>query len=135
MYLLDTNALSELIKREPNPGFVRRLREQSSTTLFTSVICVLELRYGASLRTDHVVFWRRIQEQILAHVHVVEFGLQEALAAGDLLAHLKRMGKPIGFEDVLIGATAHAHGYTVVTHNSRHFQALPDVKVEDWFVG
>ena len=135
MYLLDTSALSELIKREPNPGLVRRLREHSSALLFTSVICVMELRYGSSLRADHVTFWRRIQEQILAHVQVVELGLQEALTAGDLLAQLKQTGRPVGLEDVLIGATARVHGHIVVTHNVRHFQSLPGVKVEDWFVG
>lgn len=132
MYLLDTSSLSELIKRRPNPDFILRLRQKPSRTLFTSTICVMELRYGASLRADHEVFWRRIEQEILSHVQVIEFGEREALMAGDLLAHLKRTGKPVGLEDVLIGATARAYGYTVVTHNTKHFHTLPDVKVEDW---
>ena len=133
MYLLDTSTLSELIKRHPNTGLMERLRQQSPVALFTAVICVMELRYGVSLRPDHEAFWRRVEREILSRVQVLDFGEQEALAAGDLLAHLRRTGRPVGLEDVLIGATARTHGYVVVTHHLKHFTRLPDVRVEDWF--
>ena len=132
MYVLDTSALSEIIKRHPDQAFVRRLHQKTSDTLFTAAIFVMELRYGASLRQDREAFWRHIQNEILPHVQVLEFGEEEALMAGDLLAHLRRTGRPVGLEDVLIAAVARTHGYTVVTHNVRHFQHLPGVKVEDW---
>ena len=132
MYLLDTSILSELIKRQPDTAFVSRLRQHLPETLFTSVICVMELRYGSWLRADREAFWRKIQTEILSHVQLLEFGQQEALVAGEFLAHLRRTGRPVGLEDVLIGATARVRGYTVVTHNVRHFQSLPEVKVEDW---
>ena len=133
MYLLDTSILSELIKRRPNEALIRQLREKPAETLFTTVICVMELRYGVSLRPDHQSFWQRIEQEILGRVQVLGFNRSEALIAGDLLAQLKRAGKPIGLEDVLIGAVARTHGYTVVTHNVRHFRSLPEVSVEDWF--
>ena len=135
MYLLDTSVLSELIKRHPHAGFVSRLRQKPREVLFTAAICVTELRYGASLRPDREAFWQRVYEEILSHVQVIDFGEREALVAGDMLAHLKRTGRPVGLEDVLIGAIARAYGYTVVTHNVRHFQSLPEVKVEDWLSG
>jgi len=133
MYLLDTSALSELIKRRPNSGLVARLREQPAEALFTSAVCVMELRYGACLRPDHETFWRRLHQELLSRVQVVDFGETEALIAGELLAHLRRTGRPVGLEDVLIGATARTHGLTVITHNLRHFQMLPNVRAEDWF--
>lgn len=133
MYLLDTSALSEPIKRRPNAGFLARLRQQPADTLYTSAICVMELRYGARLRHDHEPFWRRLSQEILSRVQIVGFGEPEALAAGEILAHLKRTGRPVGLEDVLIAATARAHGFVVVTHNLKHFQSLPDVQAEDWF--
>jgi tRNA(fMet)-specific endonuclease VapC len=132
MYLLDTSILSELIKRHPHHGLLARLRQYPPAALFTSAICVMELRYGASLRADRDAFWRKIQEEILAHVQVIECGEREAMVAGDLLAHLKRMGRPVGLEDALIGATARARGLIVVTHNLRHFETLPEIRVEDW---
>ena len=133
MYLLDTTSLSELIKRRPNEGFLVRLRQISSDLLFTASICVMELRYGVLLRPDHESFWQRIQKDVLPRVQVLELGYDEALVAGELLAHLKRTGRPVGLEDVLIGAIARTHGYTVVTHNLKDFQPLPHVKAEDWF--
>ena len=131
-YLLDTNILSELLKRTPAEVLVDRLRRHPSGTLFTSIICVMELRYGALLRADHESFWQRVQSEVLSRVQLLECGEREALVAAEMLTALKRTGRPIGIEDVLIGATAHVHGHIVVTHNIKHFQLLPHVKVEDW---
>lgn len=132
MYLLDTSVLSEIMKQRPHEGVIRRLRQQSAEALFTAAICVMELRYGAALRADRDTFWQRIEEEILSRVQVIGFGQREALAAGDLLVHLKRAGKPVGLEDVMIAATARAYSYTVVTRNVRHFNHLPGVRIEDW---
>lgn len=132
MYLLDTNALSELIKKRPRPRFVDRMRRHPADALFTSTICVMELRYGSSRRADRDAFWERIQREILPRVGILALGLREALLAGDVLAELSLHGKRIGPEDLLIGATALAHGYAVVTDNVRHFARIPNLQVENW---
>ena len=132
-YLLDTNILSEFLKRTPAEALVDRIRRHPPETLCTSVICVMELRYGALLRSDHAAFWQRIVSEVLSRIRVLGCGEEEALMAAEMLAHLKRTGKPIDVEDVLIGATAHVHRQIIVTHHITHFQSLPYVKVEDWF--
>ena len=60
MYLLDTNILSELVKKRPNPQVLSQLRSKSALTLFTSCICIMELRFGSALRDDFEVFWEKI---------------------------------------------------------------------------
>jgi hypothetical protein len=40
MYLLDTNILSELVKKRPNPQVLSQLRSKAALTLFTSCICL-----------------------------------------------------------------------------------------------
>ena len=132
MYLLDTNALSELIKKRPRPRFVDRMRRHPADALFTSTICVMELRYGSSRRADRDAFWQRIQREILPRVGILALGLREALVAGDVLAELSHHGRRIGPEDLLIGATALAHGYAVVTDNVRHFAPIPNLRIENW---
>jgi tRNA(fMet)-specific endonuclease VapC len=132
MYLLDTNVLSELLRRRPQPQFIARLRQYPAEAFFTSCICVMELRYGSSRRQDRETFWERIAHQVLTRVTILELGLQEVLVAGDMLAYLSRRGEPIGIEDILIGAAALARGYTVVTANVRHFQRIPNLRVENW---
>ncbi len=132
MYLLDTNILSELIKKRPNPHLIERLRSQFPDSLFTSCVCVMELRTGSALREDFDVFWEKIYEEILSTVGIIPIGMDEAVAAGDILANLRKTGKILGIEDVLIAASAITHSFTVVTANVRHFSRIKGVTVENW---
>lgn len=132
MYLLDTNILSELIKKRPNPNFISQLGSKPAHTLFTSCICVMELRFGSALREDFKIFWQKINKEIISRVKIVPFGEKEALTAGDLLADIRKNGQNIGMEDVMIAASAIANKYTVVTANTRHFSRIRGLSVENW---
>ena len=132
-YLLDTNVLSEVIRRRPEPSVLARLRQIAPGSVFTSVVCVTELRYGARRRPGAEARWERIAREVLSRVRILPFGEEEALRAGDLLADLEAAGQPIGIEDVLIGATALAGSLTVATRNVRHFRRLPGLAVESWW--
>jgi tRNA(fMet)-specific endonuclease VapC len=132
-YLLDTNVVSEVIKKRPEPNVLARLRQVAPGSLFTSVVCVTELRYGARRRPGADLLWERIAREVLSRVRVLPFGEREALRAGDLLADLEAAGRPIGIEDVLIGATALTGSLTVATRNVRHFRRLPGLAVESWW--
>lgn len=91
-YLLDTNILSELIKKKRNPFLNSRLGSVASRNLFTSCVCVMELRFGSALREAFETFWSKVTAQILSRVKIPPFGVAEALIAGNLLASLKRTG-------------------------------------------
>jgi predicted nucleic acid-binding protein len=132
-YLLDTNVLSEVIKKRPEPSVLARLREVAPGSVFTSVVCVTELRYGARRRPGAEVLWERIAREVLSRVRVLPLGEREALRAGDVLADLEASGQPIGIELVLIGATALVGSLTVATRNVRHFRRLPGLAVESWW--
>ena len=133
MYLLDTNVLSEVIKREPSPALMARLAEVDAEELFTTSVTVMELRYGAARRHDRRRFWVRLEREVLSRVQILGFGASEAEKAGDLLAELAKRGVPIGLEDTLIAAVALTHGCAVVTRNVRHFERVPLLEVENWF--
>ena len=74
-----------------------------------------------------------MEREILPYVRVVEFDESGALEAGRLQAFLKRAGKPIGGEDIQIAATAITRQLILVTRNTRHFQNVPGLRLEDWF--
>jgi tRNA(fMet)-specific endonuclease VapC len=131
-YLLDTNILSELVKKRPRPHVVTRLASQSRKSLVTSCICVMELRFGSALRKDFEGFWLKILEEILSRVDILPLGAEEALIAGDTLAHLQKAGRPIGIEDLLIASTALNHKCVLVTCNTRHFSNIKGLIVENW---
>ncbi|MBN1102405.1 MAG: PIN domain-containing protein [Deltaproteobacteria bacterium] len=132
MYLLDTNILSELIKKRPNPYLLSRLRSQPSHTLFTSGICIMELRFGAALRSDRAEFWFRVKDNIISRVQVVPFSERDALVAGDILAEMRKAGRSPGLEDVLIASSALTNRYTLVTANTRHFSRIQGLRIENW---
>ncbi len=132
MYLLDTNILSELVKKRPNPQVLSQLRSKSALTLFTSCICIMELRFGSALRDDFEVFWETINKEIISRVKILTIGEKEALVSGDILADLRKTGQSIGMEDVLIAASALTNQCTMVTADTRHFSRIKALKVENW---
>lgn len=132
-YLLDTNVLSELLKRKPSEFVLNHLRGVPRENLYSSVICVMELRFGAARYSHGVQLWKRIQTEVLSRVSILPVDLKESTKAGELFAELEAAGTPIGIEDVLISATALVHGLTVATRNIKHFSRIQDLRVEDWW--
>lgn len=131
--LLDTNVLSEVIKKRPEPAVLLRLERCLSGQLHTSAICVLELRFGALRHPEPELLWGRIESEVLAHVTVLPFGVREALEAAEILADLQARGEPLETEDIQIAATARSHGLTVVTRNLRHFERIPRLTAVTWW--
>ena len=132
MYLLDTNILSELVKKQPNHNLLQHLQSSPSQSLFTSCICVMELRFGSALREDFESFWLNIEKEIISRVNVMPLGPEEVLIAGDILADFQKKGQSIGIEDVLIASTALSHKFIVVTANVRYFSNINRLTVENW---
>ena len=132
-YLLDTNVLSELMKRRPSPDVARRVRELDPDEAFTSAVCFLELRFGAARHPRGAWLWDRIQAEIRPLVSVIPLGYEEAQRAGEVLAGLEPKGTPIGLEDVLIGSSALVHGLSVATRNVKHLSRIEGLSVESWW--
>ncbi len=132
-YLLDTNVLSEIIKKRPEPRVVARLRAVPARELATSVVCVAELRYGAARHPLGARLWDRLAREVLSRVRILGIGEAEAIRAGDILADLERRGLPVGIEDILIAATALEAGLVVATRNTRHFLRIGGVRIESFW--
>jgi len=111
---------------------MRRLEAIRDRAKFTSVVCVMELKYGCARVIHGAKLWQRIQIEILERVGVLSVDVTIAEQAGELLADMRRKGRAAAAEDVLIAATALVHGLVVVTHNIRDFVAIPGLQVEDW---
>ena len=132
MYLLDTNVLSELMRLRPNPDVEARF-ESEPAELFTSAICIEEIRYGAKIGPPGNKLWERFQADMLPHLKVLAFDEPLAIAAADLRADWKVQGTPVGYGDGLIAASAKVKGLILVTRNVRHFDHVKGLKLENWF--
>ena len=52
---------------------------------------------------------------------------------GKIKVHIQKIGKSADDMDLLIAATALANRMTLVTHNTKHFEMIPDLNLADWF--
>ena len=132
-YLLDTDILSNLLKRTPSTILIVKLASVPPEQQFTSSITLGELFYGAHRlqeRSTHLL--QQLNEALLPNLPVLPFDAAAARRYGALRAELERNGTPLGDADLRIGAIALARGLTMVTGNVRHFQRIPGLTVENW---
>ena len=131
MFALDTNTVSYYFRGDSQ--VVDRLQSLSPSQVGIPAIVAYELRYGLMRLPAHAAKVRlRALEQFLASVHRLDFNDGAASVAAGIRARLERAGRMIGPHDVLIAATAIAHGATLVSRNVREFRRIEILLVENW---
>ena len=126
--MLDTNIVSELIR---NPGGRAAQRAtQAGDSVCVSVVVAAELRYGCAKKASPSLL-RRVGE-FLSEVPVLPFDVPADSAYGAIRAGLEAAGHPIGSNDLLIAAHARSLDATLVTANTREFQRVPGLNLENW---
>ncbi len=133
MYLLDTDILSNLLRRAPSTALVTKLASVPPEQQFTSSITLGELVYGAHRLQERTgALLQRLDERLLPNLPVLPFDASAARRYGEIRAELERRGTPIGDADQRIASIALDRGLTVVTANVRHFEKIPGLTVENW---
>jgi len=136
MYLLDTDILSNLMKRSPSSELVEKLTRVPPKQKFTSSTTLGELVYEAPRlreRTDFLM--AKIEDILLPNLPVLAFDAAAARRYGGIRAELERQGAPMGDTDMRIAATALSRGLKVVTANERRFRRVPGLETENWLEG
>jgi tRNA(fMet)-specific endonuclease VapC len=128
-YLLDTNIVSDLIRRPRGP-VMRRIKQVGETQVCTSIIVAAEVRYGIAKKS--MLTLETQLNAILTTLAILPFEAPADQVYGMLRARLERMGEPIGANDLLIASHALALGYTIVTDNEREFSKVDDLPRENW---
>lgn len=133
MYLLDTDILSNLLKRTPSTTLIAKLATVPVEQQFTSSITLGELVYGAyRLGSRTGALLERLDKALLPNLPVLPFDVAAARRYGETRAELERQGIQVGDADLRIAAIALARSLTVITGNVRHFQRVPGLPVENW---
>lgn len=129
IWMLDTNTLSDLI-RNPKGALIQRLSSIEPDAVSTSIVVACELRFGARRKGSDALTSR--VEQLLGALTVLPFDEPADQHYADIRTALERAGTPIGSHDLFIAAHARSRGMTLVTHNTREFERVPGLNVEDW---
>lgn len=129
-YLLDTNICAYIINRRP-PGVRERLTRHRNDDVSVSSLTVAELRYGAD-KSSRPEQNHESLDKFLLPLGIYDFDAEAAAAYGGLRVTLEQRGTPIGPLDTLIAAHALSLGATLVTNNTREFERVSKLRLEDW---
>jgi tRNA(fMet)-specific endonuclease VapC len=129
-YLLDTNICIYIAKQRP-PGVAKRFARLAAGSVGMSLITYGELRYGAEKSQRGAEAMATI-DRLVELIPVLEPAVEVGATYGHLRAHLERSGTPIGNNDLWIAAHALTLGVTLVSNNTREFERVPKLKLQNW---
>ncbi|MBE9113953.1 type II toxin-antitoxin system VapC family toxin [Nodosilinea sp. LEGE 07298] len=129
-YLLDTNVCVMFLNGRSALVRDRLLSTPTEAMVICSVVKA-ELFYGA-LRSNNPAQTLARQQLFLKQFTSLPFDDGAALAAGRIRASLASSGTPIGPYDLQIAAIAQINNLILVTHNTREFERVDGLQIEDW---
>lgn len=137
-WLLDTNVLSELRKPKPEPKVLDFITVTPLPELYTSAVCLAEIRFGIELSGDEtkraaLKNWLTVKVRPMFDgertLHVTE---DIILKWRVLLEEGRKSGYTFSQPDLLIAATAAHHGLTVVTRDHSNFSRARVAVLNPW---
>jgi predicted nucleic acid-binding protein len=138
MIILDTNVLSALMYQTPDLQVIAWLDRQPRTSIWTTAVTVLEVRFGLQImpsgrrRSALIEAFEVVLERI-GH-RIIPFDLAAAEQAGDLMASRHKKGRPVELRDTMIAGIVLAHHATLATRNTAHFDDLSLPLINPWTV-
>ncbi|MGV9412475.1 PIN domain-containing protein [Nocardia sp. NPDC003693] len=137
MIILDTNVISEPLRKAPDAGVIAWIDAQNLETLYLTAVTVGELRYGAALLPDG----RRrdiLLEQLEHHLlplfagRVLPYDLDAAESYGRLMAAARAAGSAVATADGMIAAIADVSKFSVATRDVTPFVAAGIPVIDPW---
>lgn len=137
MILLDTNVVSEAMRRSPNARVLDWLNSCKSSSLHVSSITIAEISYGISAlragkrRSALMSRFKAFLDQGFLD-RILSFDDPAARLYGELMAHRKSLGRPMSILDGQIAAIAQLHGMRVATRDMGGFEETGIDLVNPW---
>jgi predicted nucleic acid-binding protein len=130
-HLLDTSAYSQPLRKRALASVQRRWEALGDARVCTSIICEAEVLVGLEMKASERL-WKAYAEILQGRLALLDVDIAVARVYAALAAQTARTGRPRAPFDLLIAATAKAHGLVVATCNAKHFAGLEGIAVEDW---
>ena len=129
MYMLDTNICIYVINQR-DEALRQRFEEHAAEICISSITCA-ELCYGVA-NSGRVEENRRILDGFLHDLAILPFGVDATGHYGEIRHALRKRGRPIGANDLLIAAHARSLDATLVTNDREEFGRVPGLRVANW---
>lgn len=128
-YLLDTNIVIYVLKRRPVEVLAKFNAHASRMAI--SSITLAELLHGAE-KSSRVSDNVSVIEDFCGRLEVLTYGVKAAQHYGAIRAHVEKLGRPIGVNDLHIAGHARSEGLVLVTNNLAEFERVPALELENW---
>lgn len=129
-YLIDTNICIYIMNRRI-PSVMARFHALSPDSVGISEITVSELAYGVEKSQRKAENRTRLSEFLMPFT-ILPYQAPASQAYAELRADLERLGQVIGPLDMLLAGHAIAEDLTLVTNNTKEFQRINGLKLENW---
>lgn len=128
-YLLDTNIVIYTMKNRPED--VRKQFNRYHAQMAVSSVTLGELVFGAEYSQQ---LERNLADisAFIARLEVLPFDTKAAYHYGQIRSQLYKMGKPIGPYDMMIAGHARSAGLILVTNNTKEFERVHGLMIENW---
>jgi len=130
MYLLDTNICIYIIKKKP-VDVLRTLKTKSRKDIYISSITIAELEYGVA-KSQFPERNKIALIEFLSIFNILPFDDTDAVNFGITKTNLEKGGKTVGSMDLLIAAQAITKRLILVTNNTKEFERVEGLKMENW---
>jgi tRNA(fMet)-specific endonuclease VapC len=127
--MLDTNICIYVINSRPATVLARFRLEQLGDIVISSVTAA-ELAFGVAKSGS--ARNRQALEMFFSTLEIMPFDEAAIWHYGDLRTDLERRGQPIGTLDTMIAAHALTTNTILVTNNTREFERVPGLRLENW---
>ena len=138
MIVVDTNVISACMRAKKNSAVLAWLDRQHPPDLWTTTICLFELRYGIDSLPDGDRFrhyletsWHDIGSRIFGN-RILQFDSLAADMAAELAGVRRKTGRHVEIRDTFIAGIVRAHGATLATRNLRDFHDAGIRLVNPW---
>lgn len=137
LILLDTNVLSEVMRKTPEPRVVEWLDCQIGSNLWTTTINVFEVRYGLGIiphGKKQIALKSAFDALVSVDLNnrVLSFDVDCADRCSDISLALRSTGRWVDLRDVMIGTIVANNRATLATRNTRHFADMDIDLVNPW---
>lgn len=129
-YMIDTNICIFIIKNKPI-NVINRFLQLNPDDICISSITYSELSYGV-YKSKAIEKNKAALLMFLSSISILPFDDSDAEEYGKVRTKLEKDGTPIGPMDLLIASHAKNRNLIVVTNNTREFERVDDLKIEDW---
>jgi len=129
-YLLDTNSCIRYLNKR-SETIINHMRQHQPTDIVVCSVVKAELFTGA-MKSEYPERTLKKQIHFLSKFISLPFDDKSATEYSKIRASLEKAGTPIGPNDLLIASIAIANALILVSNNTREFQRITELHLENW---